>query len=76
MNPSELRTDSIKNNPVAVINYDQQLNLVAKEVGGIKGVKVKYFPNANKQQGAKNQTASNINKVAKRNEVEELDFRI
>jgi len=53
MNPSELRTDSIKNNPVAVINYDQQLNLVAKEVGGIKGVKVKYFPNANKQQGAK-----------------------
>ena len=53
MNTSVIQTDSIKKNPLAVINYEQDLKLVAKEVGEIKGVKVMYFPKVTKQLGEK-----------------------
>lgn len=53
MNSSGMQTDSIKRNPTAVINYELQLNQVAKEIGGIKGVKVIYYPKVNMQQGAR-----------------------
>ena len=53
MNSSAIQTDSITKNPTAVINYEEQLNPVAKEVGEIKGVKVMYFPKAEIQPGAK-----------------------